>query len=130
MHVAQEETHIHSFDQVEQISKCHLTARQRAPRDKCLHGARGGWRGLDLPEWGNMEETLGHSGKGKVCCGVEGVSKGGCEAWRRASCRRLASVQSCPHSFGTALGWETEEHCEIRFHALFSPPAKSAKYVK
>lgn len=59
MHVAQEETHISAFDQVEKISKYHLTEREGAPRDKCLPGARGDWGGLDLPAWGDMEEDLG-----------------------------------------------------------------------
>lgn len=104
MHVAQEETHICSFDQVEKISKCHLTEREGAPRDKCLHGAKGDWGGLDLPEWDNMEETVGHLRKRKVCIGEEGVPKGGCEPWRMASCTRLASAQFCPGSFGTTLG--------------------------
>lgn len=80
MHVAQAETHICPFDQVEKISKCHLTERERAPRDKCLYGVRGDWRGLDLLEWGDMEETSCSPGKGKVCNGEEVIPKGGCDA--------------------------------------------------
>lgn len=43
--------------------------RERAPMDKCLHRAREDWGGLGLPEWGNIEETLGHSVKAKVYWG-------------------------------------------------------------
>lgn len=81
MHVARAETHICPFDQVEKISKCHLTERERerAPRDKCLYGEEIGDLPA-LPEWGDMEETSCSPGKGKVFVGEEVIPKGGHEA--------------------------------------------------
>lgn len=75
MHIAEERTHICAFDRVEKISKCHLTEREGAPRDRCLHGVRGDLGRLDWPEWANTKETLCSPRKGKVCIGEQGSQR-------------------------------------------------------
>lgn len=104
-----------------------VTLQKRGgPQGQVSPGTEKGWGGLDLLECGDMRKPLGAWGKEKCVLGNWGNPQGGCEAWRRASCIRLASAQFAVTLLGQP--WAGRFRNPLRLDSVFFfHPFKSAK---